>query len=98
VRVGMKVRVRQGALVYGKSYQFHSSVYRQVYDLLELRGDRGVIFYRGVCTGAVNVNDFKINITDAIICCDGYMSFTWRQKHAFDRVASARSQKTSART
>ena len=54
---GMRVRVRRGALVYGKNYPYHNWVYDAVFDLRELRGDRAVIYRNGGCTGPVHIND-----------------------------------------
>jgi hypothetical protein len=60
VREGVNVRVRQGANVYGRPYQYDSWVYGAVFELRELIGDRGVIYHNGGCTGPVHVNDLTV--------------------------------------
>ncbi|MDI6840424.1 MAG: N-acetylmuramoyl-L-alanine amidase [bacterium] len=56
IRVGDKVRVKQGAKTYTGG-NLASFVYQRVYDVIEVRGDRVVIGIGSAVTAAMNVND-----------------------------------------
>lgn len=55
--VGDQVRVREGARSYDGSVQLSHIVYKNVYDVMEVAGDRVVIGHGGIVTAAVNAAD-----------------------------------------
>lgn len=56
VKVGEKVRVKNGAKAYTGG-NLASFVYQQIYDVMEIKGDRVVIGQRGQVTAAVRTED-----------------------------------------
>lgn len=59
ITVGCKVRVRSGASVYGTRISFSPHVYKTVYTVMQIKGDRAVIWDGNTVIGAVSVKMLK---------------------------------------
>lgn len=57
LKVGSKVRIRNGAMQYGKNVGFASKVYNTIYTVSEINGDRVVFNAGNVVMGAVRKSD-----------------------------------------